>query len=131
MQHALGAKRVALVAEDHPTYIERVTALLDGWGVECVRAVDGAAAIAQITAGTPLDLLVTDLDMPHHTGWDVIEAWLAAGRPPQTVIMVTGEADSLDVQERCAAGGIRLIHKVAIMAQLERAVQDVLRYLDA
>lgn len=120
---------VALVAEDHPRYIERVAELLTGWGIACVRAVDGREALAVIARGEPLDLLVTDLDMPHHSGWDVIDAWLATGRDPRSVVMVTGEADSLDVQRRCATGGIRLIHKLALMTQFERAVRDAREYV--
>jgi CheY-like chemotaxis protein len=119
----------ALVAEDHPHYLGRVTALLAGLGVQPVTATDGVEAITYLGTGGPADLLVTDLDMPRENGWAVIEAWLASGRPVERVIMVTGEADSRDVQERCRTGGIRLIHKVALDARLGSAVQTVVAAL--
>jgi CheY-like chemotaxis protein len=121
--------RVALVAEDHPTYIERVAGLLEGWGLTCVRAADGAQAIAHLDAGGAADLLVTDLDMPHKDGWQVIDAWLASGRAASAIIMVTGEADHPDVRARCAEQGIRLLHKIALRLSFELAVQETLATL--
>jgi len=123
-------QRTALVAEDHPVYMGRVTALLAQLGLRAVNAVDGAKAIAYLAGGGEADLLVTDLDMPHENGWAVIDAWLAGGRSPATVMMVTGEADDRTVQERCAAGGIRLIHKAALDARLADAIRDALAGLD-
>ena len=121
--------RLALVAEDHPVYIRRVIALLEDAGIGCVPATDGAEALAALAGGWALDLLVTDLDMPHHTGWDVIDGWLRRGGRPEAIIMVTGEADDLGVQQRCAAGGIRLIHKMAFTVQFQGAVEDALAWL--
>ncbi|MGH2587439.1 MAG: response regulator [Dehalococcoidia bacterium] len=120
----------ALVAEDHPAYLGRVTALLEELGLRTVGAVAGAQAIAYLAGGGTADLLVTDLDMPHENGWAVIDAWLARGRTPETVVMVTGEADDRTVQERCAAGGICLIHKAALDARLADAIRNALAGLD-
>jgi CheY-like chemotaxis protein len=119
-----------LVAEDHPGYRARLAGLLDGWGLRTVTAADGRAALRALADGMAFDLLVTDLDMPHHTGFEVIEAWLRRGGRAEAVIMVTGEADARDVRERCAAGGICLIHKAAIDVRFEEAVRAALRRLD-
>jgi CheY-like chemotaxis protein len=116
----------ALVAEDHPHYLRRVSALLASLDVRAVTAVDGAQAIAHLNSHGRFDLLVTDLDMPHENGWAVIDAWLLAGLPVSSVIMVTGEADSRDVQERCRIGGIRLLHKVALDAHFPSAIRVML-----
>lgn len=124
-----GCTATALVAEDHPGYRERVTALLQGWGLCTVAVNDGRAALAAIEADTAHDLLVTDMDMPHFTGFEVIEGWLRAGGRAEAVIMVTGEADSRDVQTRCALHGVRLVHKAAIHLHFEPAVRDALRWL--
>ena len=115
----------ALVAEDHPAYLARVSAALSALGVAVVAANDGAQAIELLVSGAPIDLLVTDLDMPRENGWVVIDAWLARGRSAETVLMVTGEADSREVQRRCEAGRIRLIHKISLNAQFATAVQQV------
>ena len=121
----------ALVAEDHPGYRGRIVGLLEASGVRCIAAEDGAEAIDHLQRGTKFDLLVTDLDMPRENGWAVIEAWLASGRAPETIVMVTGEADSRDVQERCAAGGICLVHKLAVGTRFQPAVAAALAHVDA
>lgn len=114
-----------LLAEDHPRYRQRLHALLEGWGLTVTAAADGRRA-RELLDTTMFDLLVTDLEMPHYTGFEVIEAWLRRGGRPEHVIMVTGEADAADVQARCAAGGICLIHKLAIDTRLAAAVQAAL-----
>ena len=119
-----------LVAEDHPVYRERVVRFLEAWGLQVTAAPDGREALALLDGGLAADLLVTDLDMPHHTGWDVIDGWLRRGGRAEAIIMVTGEADDLGVQQRCAAGGIRLIHKMAFAAQFQGAVEDALAWLE-
>ena len=106
----------ALVAEDHPNYRARVAGQLEGWGLRTVVARDGREALDALEGGPDIHLLVTDLEMPHYTGFEVIEAWFRRGGAAEAVIMVTGEADSLDVRSRCAADGIRLIHKTGLNA---------------
>jgi CheY-like chemotaxis protein len=119
-----------LVAEDHPVYRARIAGLLEGWGLRTLVAADGRAAL-RVIEGDTVDLVVTDLEMPHYTGFEVIEGWLRRGGRPEAVIMVTGEADARDVRDRCAAGGIRLLHKTAIDTRFEEAVRDALRWLES
>jgi CheY-like chemotaxis protein len=119
----------ALIAEDHPGYRARLIGLLAGWGLRVVAAADGREALRLLEDSVPIDLLVTDLEMPHFTGFEVIEAWYRCGGRAEAVIMVTGEADSADVRQRCAAEGIRLIHKTGIELYLEGAVQEAVARL--
>jgi CheY-like chemotaxis protein len=119
----------ALVAEDHPNYRARVAGLLEGWGLRVVVACDGREAIKALEDDLGIDLLVTDLEMPHYTGFEVIEAWYRRGGRPEAVIMVTGEADSADVRHWCAAGGVRLLHKTGIATYFEGAVREALSRL--
>jgi CheY-like chemotaxis protein len=128
---AIQGARSALLAEDHPRYRERVRLLLEGWGLRVVVAEDGREALARLGDAGPFDLLVTDLEMPHYTGFEVIEGWLRRGGAREAVIMVTGEADAADVRERCAAGGFCLIHKTAIDVRLEGAVREAVAWIRA
>ncbi len=121
---------VALVAEDYPDYLTQVMGLLEGWDIACVPAIDGAEAIAHIESDATLHLLVTDLEMPRHLGWDVIDAWIASGRSVATAIMVTGEAKRPEVRERCASLGLTLIHKESLTAFFKGAVDEVLAGLE-
>ncbi len=119
-----------LVAEDHPGYRDKVAGLLAGWGLAVALANDGRQAIRLLRAGPLPDLLVTDLAMPYATGFEVIDAWLAARGDVRAVIMVTGEADAMDVRIRCAGLGVALLHKAAIDARFERAVRDAANWLN-
>lgn len=120
-----------LVAEDHPGYRARVVGLLESWGLHVIAAEDGRLALKALEQHPYIRLLVTDLEMPHYTGFEVIEAWYRRGGPASAVIMVTGEADSLDVRHRCAAEGVRLIHKTGIAAYFESAVREAVTLLMA
>jgi CheY-like chemotaxis protein len=125
----MNSSLTVLVAEDHPTYRARVVGLLEGMGLRVLSAPDGREALKALEAHTGIDLLVTDLEMPHYTGFEVIEAWYRRGGAASAVIMVTGEADSLDVRGRCAAEGVRLIHKTGIAAYFADAVHEAVARL--
>ena len=57
-----------LLAEDTRAYLERIVTLLDGLNLKIRLAEDGEQAIEYITnLSEPLDLLVTDMDMPKRT----------------------------------------------------------------
>jgi CheY-like chemotaxis protein len=72
-----------------------------------------------------LDLLITDMDMPVHTGWDVIEA--AQGhRPHLPIIMQTGEAKYSYVRRKASEYGVVLIDKRDVPALLVPAVRQAL-----
>ena len=122
---------VALVAEDHPGYREKVAGLLAGWGLRVHAAEDGRAAIKLLRGAERVDLLVTDLEMPYANGFEVIEAWLALGRPLAAVVMLTGIADHPAVQTRCATIGVRLLHKLAMDLHFEGTVRTALASIAA
>jgi two-component system, chemotaxis family, chemotaxis protein CheY len=119
------------VAEDHPSYRARIVGLLEALGLHVIAAEDGRLALKALEEHAGIRLLVTDLEMPHYTGFEVIEAWYRRGGAASAVIMVTGEADSLDVRSRCAAEGVRLIHKTGIAAYFEDAVREAVTRLTA
>jgi CheY-like chemotaxis protein len=117
-----------LLAEDFPEFMRRLFALLEPLGLNLSAALNGRDAIDHVRdPSRPLDLLITDLDMPFKTGWHVIEAaWEHRGRH-LPVIMQTGEASYPWVQERARSLGVPLIDKVDIDARLVATVREVLR----
>ncbi len=81
-----------LLAEDIPAYLDRIISLFKHECLNFISVLDGQEAIDYIQdLSKPLDLLVTDMDMPRRTGWHVIES-LRELRPEVPVIMQTGEA---------------------------------------
>lgn len=120
-----------LIAEDYRDFRGRVIALLEPLGVDCIPAENGRQAIEVVgNLGRDLDLVVTDMDMPVNTGWEVIEATRLHRGDELPIIMQTGEARYTYVRRRAAEFGIVLIDKTDIDELLVPAVRNALQ-LDA
>lgn len=117
-----------LLAEDTRAYLDRIVTLLDGLNLKIRLAEDGEQAIAYVAdLSEPLDLLVTDMDMPKRTGWHVIEALRAHRGDAIPVIMQTGEAQYEWVQTKAAEMEIELIDKIHVDTRLVDAVRRALQ----
>jgi CheY-like chemotaxis protein len=115
-----------LIAEDYPEFRARLLALLEPLDLNCIPVANGKLAIDVIQdAEHSLDLLITDMDMPVNTGWEVIEA-CREHRGELPIIMQTGEARYSYVIKRAGEFGIPLIDKVDVDIHLVPAVRDAL-----
>ena len=115
-----------LIAEDYPEFRAGILALLEPLDLECIPVSNGKLAIDVLSnLAQELDLLITDMDMPVNTGWDVIEA-CRRHRAELPIIMQTGEARYTYVKRRAEEFGIVLIDKLDVDAQLVLAVRDAL-----
>ena len=124
---ALGEHTV-LVAEDYSDFRARILALLQPLELACVPASNGRQAIEVVQdLSRELHLLITDMDMPVHTGWEVIEAVREHRGLDLPIIMQTGEAKYTYVRRRAAEFGIVLIDKKEIDELLVPAVRLALR----
>ncbi len=117
----------ALLAEDYPDFRGRLLALLGDLPVDWIAVGDGRAAIEIVQdPSVPLHLLVTDLDMPFRTGWEVIDAFRIHRGAHLPVIMQTGEARYADVRKRAERLGVVLIDKMDVPLRLPAAVRQAL-----
>ena len=124
---APGAHTV-LVAEDYSDFRARILALLQPLALACVPASNGRQAIEVVQdLSRELHLLITDMDMPVHTGWEVIEAVREHRGLDLPIIMQTGEAKYTYVRRRAEQFGIVLIDKKEIDERLVPAVRQALR----
>lgn len=116
-----------LIAEDYPDFRARLLALLEPLALECIPVSNGRLAIEVLRdRSRALDLLITDMDMPVHTGWEVIEAARSHRGESLPVIMQTGEARYTYVKRRAQEFGIVLIDKLDVDIQLGPAVREAL-----
>lgn len=116
-----------LIAEDYPEFRARLLALLEPLDLNCIPVGNGRLAIEVIQDATQaLDLLITDMDMPVHTGWEVIEACRAHRGPDLPIIMQTGEARYTYVKRRAGEFGVPLIDKVDVDVHLVPTVREAL-----
>lgn len=84
--------RVVLLAEDEPLVRDVTARLLRSFGYAVLEAEDGAAALALAASYPgPIDLLLTDIVMPHLDG-TALAARLAEQRPAMPVVFMSGYA---------------------------------------
>ena len=116
-----------LIAEDYPDFRARLLALLEPLPLSCIPVRNGREAIEVLgDTSRELHLLVTDMDMPVHTGWEVIDAAREHRGLALPVIMRTGEAKYTYVRRRAEELAIVLIDKTDVDALLVPAVREAL-----
>jgi len=95
------AQRI-LVADDDPSSLEGLRALLAIWGYEVETASDGRVALQKVSAAEP-KAVITDVVMPVMNGLELLGA-LRIERPGMPVIVLTGQG-SLDTLLRATRQG--------------------------
>ncbi|MBE2213285.1 MAG: response regulator [Opitutaceae bacterium] len=118
--------RTVLVVDDAMTMRKMVAFTLRGAGFEVVEAGHGADGLKQLNA-KPVDLIVTDVNMPVMDGIEFTRQARAAlrGRPVPILILTT-ESDQSKKAEARAAGATGWIVKPFQQDQLLAVVGKVL-----
>ncbi len=93
MAHARKAPRHLLVIDDDPTCRYTFGTLLQKLGYQVGEAASGEAGLA-LLRNTPVDLVLTDLQMPGLTGWEVARRAKAL-HPNLPVVLVTGSTHAI------------------------------------
>lgn len=115
-----------LATGDLATTRQVVGPALRAAGYEVLEAVDGRDALARL-AGTEVELIVADLEMPHLDGLGLIRAVRSRGEQRFVpILLLTGDAKQAGSQEATAAGATGWIVKPFTPEQLVGVVQRVL-----
>jgi CheY-like chemotaxis protein len=118
------ASPTVLIAEDYPDFRARLLGLLEPLALTCIAVANGREAIDVLRdLSQDLDLLITDMDMPVNTGWEVIEAARQHRDEGLPIIMQTGEARYTYVRRRAEDFGIVLIDKTDVDERLAQAAR--------
>ncbi len=116
-----------LVAEDNVDYREQIMAMLEPLALSCIPAADGKLAVDVLEdRSQEIVLVITDLEMPEQSGWDVIRAAREHRHEALPIIMQTGQAQYAHVWRRAQELNIVLIDKLDVPALLVPAVRDAL-----
>jgi 2-keto-4-pentenoate hydratase/2-oxohepta-3-ene-1,7-dioic acid hydratase in catechol pathway/CheY-like chemotaxis protein len=121
----------ALVADDDENMRRLMTAVLEKVGCACTVASDGAEAMEAIRGGK-LDMVVSDIIMPHHNGYEIFAA-AREKRPDMPVVLVTGFGydPNHSLVKASREGLTAVLYKPftpqQLLDELERAVQGALR----
>jgi two-component system cell cycle sensor histidine kinase/response regulator CckA len=118
-------RRTVLLAEDAEPVRTFARCCLEADGHAVREAGDGVAALAQIEAGEPVDILVADLVMPRMGGAELVKRALAA-RPGLRVLLVSGYTDDPAAREAVASSRLPFLAKPYSAGDLRRAVLETL-----
>ena len=118
-----------LISDDEALIALSFADMLEAAGFDVALAFDGTEALAVARRlGDALCVLVTDLEMPHLTGGDLIRA-LRADWPGLPVVVVTGsDPPGGATALQCYGGGhgpLTLLHKPLDTGSLIKAVRQV------
>ncbi|TWT98082.1 Alkaline phosphatase synthesis transcriptional regulatory protein PhoP [Botrimarina colliarenosi] len=126
----LTAPKTVLIAEDNAALRRVIGFALKGCGFEVTAAPDGAEAW-RIAEGQTFDLVVTDQQMPHLTGVELVEQLRQSTTNAKTpVILLTAkgmelEADTLREQYGVSA----MLHKPFSPSQLGALAEEMIGQL--
>ena len=117
-----------LIVDDFSTMRRIVRGLLKEMGcVHAIEAEDGVAALAVLRT-QPVDFVVSDINMPNMSGFELLEAIKAdesLRRLP--VLMVTAEARKEDIVRAARSGAAGYVVKPFSKATLEDKVTRILQ----
>jgi len=114
----------ALVIDDESSIRHLLSEVLDSLGFHVDEAADGGAGLA-LCEERIYELVVTDLNMPGLSGWEVVEG-VRRRAPAARLIMVTGSAENLD-RARARAQALVLLQKPFRIEELRNAIEEALR----
>jgi signal transduction histidine kinase/CheY-like chemotaxis protein len=126
MNSQRGRETILLVEDD--SAVRRLTALtLRNLGYTVLEAGDGLEAVALVQSRSQLaiDLLVTDVIMPHFNGRELIER-LAVLLPEMKCILVSGYTDDVLIHRGVLDAQAAYLQKPFTPAQLSQRVREVL-----
>jgi DNA-binding NtrC family response regulator len=106
-----------LVADDEPSALTGLRALLGAWGYEVETAPNGRVALEKIAASPPA-ALITDVVMPLMNGLELLDA-LRTTRPAMPVILLTAYSSLDTLLVAAAEGAFAYLPKPVDVAKLK------------
>ncbi len=110
-----------LLIDDDAAVLEVVSLMLASEGHAVLAAGSGREGLARLESGEAVDLVLTDLAMPHMTGWDVVRA-VKTSWPATPVGLITGTPEHLAEQREVVDG---LIMKPVTLESLRLGIRQV------
>jgi CheY-like chemotaxis protein len=121
-----GAGETVLVVEDEDAVRELTRRLLARNGYQVLLASNGPEALATVAARrSPIELLLTDVVMPHMLGRELAQQ-VQALRPATRVAYMSGYAQAVATAQGTLDEGVTLIGKPFSEVELVRTVRQVL-----
>lgn len=95
------AAKVILIVDDSSTLRQIVSTTLKGYGYQVAEAAEGADALKLIKQrGAPFDLIITDINMPVMSGWQLITQIRSIPQYNRTPILILSTESSAQAKAR-------------------------------
>jgi len=121
-----GGAETILVVEDEPEVRATLVQILTGLGYHVLQASDGRDALTVLDRATPrVDLVITDVVMPHMGGKELYTAVSQRGDPPR-FLFSSGYAEALVNQQLGGQTNLAFLCKPYGIQQLARKVREVM-----
>lgn len=118
--------KIALIADDSSTIRKFVAFALKSMGIEVVMASDGMEALEKLNT-EKFDLVITDLNMPHLDGYELISSIREISQYKDTpIIILSSESDEDDKQKGFSAGADSYMEKPFDAKKLQYEVSKFL-----
>ena len=117
------AQRI-LIADDDPSTLTGLRALLTAWGYEVETAVNGRAALEKIASAQPA-AVITDVVMPVMSGLELLDA-VRDRRPPMPVIVLTAHSSLDSLLVATAEGAFAYLPKPVDVPKLKSVIASAL-----
>ncbi len=115
-----------LVVEDDPPLRRLIRAALENLGYVVIEARNGAEAADVVREDrTPIDLVLTDVEMPHMDGFELVER-LRQIRPETAVLYMTGAHHKVPVRGGLKESSLAYLYKPFGPDKLLARIEDVL-----
>jgi two-component system chemotaxis response regulator CheY len=123
----MSKSKTVLVVDDSGAIREAVSYMLQSYGFNVLKAIDGADSLKHLT-GSPIDLVITDLHMPNMDGIGLIKEIRQKQDYLRTPILVlTTESQASKKLEAKQAGATGWIVKPFEPTRLLSVIKKVLR----
>jgi DNA-binding response OmpR family regulator len=113
------------VVEDMPAILRLSQATLEDAGYHCLTAGDGLAALAWLSRAAEIDLIVTDVVLPHVRGTALADQFRRV-RPALPVLFVSGYTAEDVVRRGLLAEGLPFLEKPFSPPELVARVRALL-----
>lgn len=124
--------KLVLVADDDPTIVRLISAVLENEGLSVIAAGDGKSAYKILQSGPRIRAAVLDIKMPYIGGTDLIKFMQSDTRFSSIpVIIMTSEQDPRLSSAHFDAGAVAFLPKPFTNSQLKMIVATILAEIPA
>jgi PAS domain S-box-containing protein len=123
---ASDAGETVLVVDDEPAVRVLIADVLADLGYRAIEARDGRAGLAILESDTRVDLLITDVGLPHGMNGRQLADAARVGRPDLKVLFVTGYAENAVIGNGHLAPGMHVLTKPFNMDALATRIRELI-----